>query len=105
MGTDHEEFFLSYHVVKAHLWWVTSRPAKAEACKRFQVGNYLRLFPFVRNLSLIHLMFRCGTVSRQKRAKPQVTLWGLVSMGASSRWELWGTRKRSSVTVWFFKRW
>ena len=32
-------YFLSYHEVKAHLRWVASRPAEAEAYKRFQVSN------------------------------------------------------------------
>jgi hypothetical protein len=85
-----KNYFLSYHEVQAHLRWIASQPAEAEAYKRFQVGNYLRLFPFVRNLSLIHLMFRCGTVSRWRRAKPRFIHWGLVSMGASSQFESWG---------------
>ena len=33
-------YFLSYHEVKAHLRWVASRPAEAEAYKRFQVGGW-----------------------------------------------------------------
>ena len=33
-----QNYFLAYHEVKAHLQWVASRPAKAEAYKRFQVG-------------------------------------------------------------------
>ena len=32
-----QNFFLSYHEVRAHLRWVVSRPAEAEAYKRFQV--------------------------------------------------------------------
>ena len=32
-----QNFFLSYHEVRAHLRWVASRPAEAEAYKRFQV--------------------------------------------------------------------
>ena len=32
-------YFLSYHEVKAHLRWVASRPAEAEAYKRFQVSD------------------------------------------------------------------
>jgi hypothetical protein len=80
-----QNYFLSYHEVKAHLRWFASRPAEAEAYKRFQVGDCMRLFPYVKNLSLIHLMFRCGTVSRRRRANPRVILWGLVGMGASSR--------------------
>ena len=32
-----QNFFLSYHEVRAHLCWVASRPAEAEAYKRFQV--------------------------------------------------------------------
>jgi hypothetical protein len=39
-----KNYFLSYHEVKAHLRWVASRPAKAEAYRRFQVGDCLRLF-------------------------------------------------------------
>ena len=39
-----KNYFLSYHEVKAHLQWVASRPAKAEAYRRFQVGDCLRLF-------------------------------------------------------------
>ena len=49
-----QNFFLSYHEVKAHLRWVASRPAKAEAYKRFQVGDCMHLFYFVMNQSLIH---------------------------------------------------
>jgi hypothetical protein len=30
-----QNYFLSYHEVKAHLRWVASRPAEAEAYKRF----------------------------------------------------------------------
>ena len=45
-------YFLAYHEVKAHLRWVASRPAEAEAYTRFQVGDCLRLFSFFRNLSL-----------------------------------------------------
>ena len=58
-----QNYFLSYHEVKAHLRWVASRPAEAEAYKRFQVGDCMCLFPYVKNLSLIHLMFRSGTVT------------------------------------------
>ena len=32
-------YYLAYHEVKAHLQWVASRPADAEAYKRFQVGK------------------------------------------------------------------
>jgi hypothetical protein len=32
-----QSYYLSYHEVKAHLRWVASRPAEAEAYKRFQV--------------------------------------------------------------------
>ena len=79
-------YFLSYHEVKAHLRWVASRPAEAEAYKRFQVGGCMHLFHFVMNQSLIHLiMFRCGTVSRRMRAKPRVILWGLAVIGALGR--------------------
>ena len=35
-------YFLSYHEVKAHLLWVASRPAEAEAYKRFQVSDCVR---------------------------------------------------------------
>ena len=34
-----QNYFLVYHEVKAHLRWVASRPAEAEAYKRFQVGE------------------------------------------------------------------
>ena len=37
-------YFLAYHEVKAHLQWVTSRPAEAAAYKRFQVGECSRIF-------------------------------------------------------------
>ena len=81
-----QNYFLSYHEVKAHLRWVASRPAEAEAYKRFQVGDCMHLFHFFMNQSLIHLiMFRCGTVSRRMRAKPRVILWDVASIGASSR--------------------
>ena len=33
-----QNYFLAYHEVKAHLQWVASRPADAEAYTRFQVG-------------------------------------------------------------------
>ena len=35
-----QNYFLVYHEVKAHLQWVASRPADAEAYKRFQEGIY-----------------------------------------------------------------
>jgi hypothetical protein len=34
-----QNYFLSYHEVRAHLRWVASRPAEAEAYKRFQVSG------------------------------------------------------------------
>ena len=34
-----QNFFLAYHEVKAHLRFVASRPADAEAYKRFQVSG------------------------------------------------------------------
>ena len=34
-----QNYFLAYHEVKAHVQWVASRPAEAEAYKRFQVGR------------------------------------------------------------------
>ena len=34
-----QNFFLAYHQVKAHLRFITSRPAKAEAYRRFQVSG------------------------------------------------------------------
>ena len=37
-----KNYFLAYHEVNAHLKWISSRPAKAEAYKRFQVSDYLR---------------------------------------------------------------
>ena len=37
-------YFLAYHEVKAHLQWVASRPAEAEAYKWFQLGECLRFF-------------------------------------------------------------
>ena len=37
-----QNYFLAYHEVKAHLQWVASRPADAEAYKRFQVGERSR---------------------------------------------------------------
>jgi hypothetical protein len=48
-------YFLSYHEVKAHLLWVASRPAEAEAYKRFQVSDCVRRTSFclVTNRSLI----------------------------------------------------
>jgi len=72
-----QNYFLLYHEVKAHLRWVALRPDEAEAYKRFQVGDCMCLFPYVKNLSLIHLMFRFGTVGRRRRAKPRVIRWGL----------------------------
>ena len=39
-----KNYFLSYHEVKAHLRWVASRPAEAEASKRFQVGGCCTYF-------------------------------------------------------------
>ena len=35
---NNADFFLAYHEVKAHLKWVSSRPADAIAYKRFQVS-------------------------------------------------------------------
>jgi hypothetical protein len=43
-----KNYFLSYHEVQAHLCWIASRPAEAEAYKRFQVGDFIHL------LSLCH---------------------------------------------------
>ena len=43
-----QNYFLSYHEVQAHLCWIASRPAKAEAYKRFQVSDFIHL------LSLCH---------------------------------------------------
>ena len=80
-----QSYFLSYHEVRAHLQWAASRPAEAEAYKRFQVGECLCLFPYFKNLSLIHLMSGFGIVSRRRRAEPRVIRWGLAGMGASSR--------------------
>ena len=37
-----QNYFLGYHEVKAHLQWVASRPAEAEAYTRFQVGKCAR---------------------------------------------------------------
>jgi hypothetical protein len=34
-----QNFFLAYHQVKAHLRFIASRPAKAEAYRRFQVSG------------------------------------------------------------------
>ena len=34
-----QNYFLAYHEVKAHLRFVASRPAEAEAYKRFQVSG------------------------------------------------------------------
>ena len=50
-----QNYFLSYHEVKAHLRWVASRPAEAEAYKRFQVSDCIRRTSFclVTNRSLI----------------------------------------------------
>ena len=42
--TTKNYYFLAYHEVKAHLKWVSSRPAEAEAYKRFQVCDCLRFF-------------------------------------------------------------
>ena len=39
-----QNYFLAYHEVKAHLRFVESRPAEAEAYKRFQVGECLSFF-------------------------------------------------------------
>ena len=39
-----QNYFLAYHEVKAHLQFITSRPAEAAAYKRFQVGECLRFF-------------------------------------------------------------
>ena len=41
-----QNFFLFYHEVKAHLRWIASRPAEAEAYKRFQVGDCMHLLSF-----------------------------------------------------------
>ena len=38
-----QNYFLLYHEVQAHLRWIASRPAKAEAYKRFQVGDFIHL--------------------------------------------------------------
>ena len=38
-GLTTQNHFLSYHEVKAHLRWVASKPAEAEAYKRFQVSD------------------------------------------------------------------
>ncbi len=37
-----KSYFIAYHEVKAHLKWVLSRPAEAEAYTRFQVSDCLR---------------------------------------------------------------
>ena len=34
-----QSYYLSYHEVKAHLRWVASRPAEAEAYKHFKVSD------------------------------------------------------------------
>ena len=34
-----QNYFLAYHEVKAHVQWIASRPAKAEAYKWLQVGR------------------------------------------------------------------
>ena len=39
-----QNFFLSYHEVRAHLCWVASRPAEAKAYKCFQVGGCCTYF-------------------------------------------------------------
>jgi len=39
-----QNYFLVYHEVKAHLRFVASRSAEAEAYKRFQVGECLSFF-------------------------------------------------------------
>ena len=49
-------YFLSYYEVRAHLRWVASKPAEAEAYKQFQVGDCMHLCHFVMNQSLIHLI-------------------------------------------------
>ena len=41
-----QSYFLSYHEVKAHLRWIASRPAEAEAYKRFQVSDCVRRTSF-----------------------------------------------------------
>jgi hypothetical protein len=41
-----KNYYLSYHEVKAHLRWVASRPAEAEAYKRFQVSNCVHRISF-----------------------------------------------------------
>ncbi len=51
-----QNFFLSYHEVRAHLRWVASKPAEAEAYKQFQVGDCMYLCHFVMNQLLIHLI-------------------------------------------------
>ena len=43
-GQTTQNFFLAYHEVKAHLQFVASRSAEAEAYKRFQVGECLSFF-------------------------------------------------------------
>ena len=49
-----QSYYLAYHEVKAHLRWVASRPAEAEAYKRFQVSDYVHLTSFVMNQTLTH---------------------------------------------------
>ena len=39
-----QNYFLSYHEVRAHVCWVASRPAEAKAYKRFQVGGCCTYF-------------------------------------------------------------
>ncbi len=51
-----QNYFLSYHEVRAPLRWVALKPAKAEAYKQFQVGDCMHLCHFVMNQSLIHLI-------------------------------------------------
>ena len=55
-------YFFSYHEVRAHLCWVASKPAEAEAYKRFQVGDCMHLCHFVINQLLIHLITLLGVV-------------------------------------------
>ena len=41
-----KKFYLSYHELKAHIRCVASRPAEAEAYKRFQVSDYVHRISF-----------------------------------------------------------
>ena len=53
-GQTTRNYFLSYHEVRAHICWVVSKPAEAEAYKQFQVGDCMHLCHFVMNQFLIH---------------------------------------------------